>query len=72
MDVHARLTCNRVRIAFYVEEASPHILYQEGFVVGKGSISLYTGYPLGMNDTNAKLIESMTRKSKDNFMYWKS
>ena len=51
-DAHVRLICNIVWIAFYVEEVSPHILYQEGFVVGNASISLHLGYPLGVNDMN--------------------
>ena len=30
------------------------------------------GYPLGMNVTNAQLIEWMSSKLRDKFMYWKA
>ena len=38
----------------------------------KGSIFRHLGYPLGMNVTNGQLIEWMSSKLRDKFMYWKS
>ena len=44
----------------------------QGSVVKKGSIFRHLGYPLGMNVTNGQLIEWVSSKLRDNFMYWKS
>ena len=44
----------------------------QGSVVKKGSIFRHLGYPLGMNVTNGQLIEWMSSKLRDKFMYWKS
>ena len=43
-----------------------------GFVVRKGSIFQYLRYLLVMNATNGQLIEWMSSKLRDKFMYWKS
>ena len=44
----------------------------QGSVVKKGSIFRHLGYPVGMNITNGQLIEWMSSKLGDKFMYWKS
>ena len=44
----------------------------QGSVVKKCSIFRHLGYPLGKNVTNAQLIEWMSSKLRDKFMYWKS
>ena len=55
----------------FVHERLCHERERE-FMVKKGSIFGHLGYPLGMNVTNGQLIEWMSSKLRDKFMYWKS
>ena len=53
-------------------ERDLEFLRWQGSVVKKDSIFRHLGYPLGMNVTNGQLIEWMSSKLRDKFMYWKS
>ena len=44
----------------------------QGSVIHRGSIFRHLGYPLGVDVTNAQLLEWIGSKLRDKFMYWKS